>query len=117
MVPHWSSERKTVAVLAVLVACATPVVAQTEAEKREAGAAYLGCLHTAAVKLDDQISDAASIGLGAAGACRRELLEYAKRVGRGVFELERGMRVRLEQEAHSRATAIVLAERAKRRAR
>lgn len=106
------------AVLLVLAACSTPAVAQDlEAAKRDASQAYIHCLHTAAIKLDDGVSDAYSVGLGAAGACAGERLTYARVAGRGVLELERGMRVRLEQEAHSRATSIVLAERAKRRAR
>lgn len=115
---HSLSHVRHSAVLLVIAAYATPAVAQDlETRKRVAGDAYIACLHTAAAKLDDRVSDASGVGLGVAGACARERETFAIVSGRGVMDLERIMRQKLEGEAHSRATSIVLAERALRRAR
>lgn len=106
------------AVFLAIAGCATPSSAQDlEAAKRDAGRAYIACLHTAALRLDDGRSEASSIGIGVAGACTGERHAYAMVAGRGVYQLERGMQERLDNEAQDRATAIVLAERARRRAR
>lgn len=46
-----------------------PPIEQIRQENEDAARAYVGCLKTAAVRLDDRKSDPATIALGAMSAC------------------------------------------------
>ena len=68
-----------------LLACASesPPPA-SDKEERAVSKAYLDCLMSASIKLDDQRSDASTIGLAAEGSCANEWIANKEVFGRSM---------------------------------
>ena len=60
------------AILLALFSCASRPPPPSDEEMRQAREAYKGCLHKAAVNLDDGVSDPSSIALSVRNACTPE---------------------------------------------
>lgn len=78
---------------------------------------YLQCFATEANRIDDGVSDAATIGRAIAPLCTEERIAAAKAIAEGRARYEAMAIAQLKNQAPEAATRVVLQERLRRRLR